>query len=96
MELIVVHLRGRLAMLQFLLFSMDYNLDLITSFQNFAFGQDNVSFIMRGGSKIDYAINVLCDFPFVIGLPSIVSMSHVGVFLWRIGLNVMVSFEKLS
>ncbi len=83
-------------MLQVLFFSMDYNLDLITSFQNFAIGPNNVSFIMKGGSKIDWVINALCDFPFVIGLPSSVSMSHVGVFLWHIGLNVVVSFEKLS
>ncbi len=53
LELIVVHLRGRLTMLQVLFFSMDYNLDLITSFQNFAIGPNNVSFIMKGGSKID-------------------------------------------
>jgi len=60
---------------------MKINFDFIASSQYFAFGQYNVSFIVNEGSKFDYIINVLCNFPFVVGLISIVSMSHVGVFM---------------
>jgi hypothetical protein len=60
-------------MFQVLFFSMDYNSDLIVSFITLHLGQS--MFFSH------WFINVSFDFPLMIGLPSIVSMSHVGVFL---------------